>query len=168
MRARWGREWECIEHSFEKADKKNLRRSVVCADLEASVAYAGYALGLLEVVGRRVAALLSLPCIVHTELGHLSQAAALLAEIAYHAHTAALCTLDGSLQCEDEVGPTRADVSAEHVRPTTLVMHAHRHLSRLLLQLGNIAEEVHSNTAHRRQVRAACRVEHMFVLCGRR
>ena len=138
----------------------------MCADLKAGIPDACDALRLLEVVGGCVPALLALACVVDAELGDLAQRAALLPEVDDQPHAAPLSALHGALQREDEVRPTGADVGAEHVRAAALVVHAHGNLRRLLLQLGDVPEEVHGDTAHRRQVGVARAVEECGVLRG--
>ena len=82
----------------------------------------------LKVRLRSVTAILVLSCIIHSVLCNLAQRPPLLSEVAHHPDAAPLRTLNARLQCKHQIGSTRTNVSAKHVRPIALIVHSlHKH-----------------------------------------
>mmetsp|Transcript_5882 Transcript_5882/g.12842 ORF Transcript_5882/g.12842 Transcript_5882/m.12842 type:complete len:208 (-) Transcript_5882:987-1610(-) len=130
--------------------------------LEAHVLYTSYHLGALEVVLRRVAALLPLACIVDHELGHLAQRAPLLPVVNDDSRAAFLGGAHALLDAVKQVGPARADVGAEDVGAVALVVHAD---GERLVWVGDgsvVAEDERGRAADGRQEDGEVRARHQL------
>src|SRR2546423_2871755 len=119
--------------------------------LEAHVAHSGDAFGAREVVGRTIAALLTLARIVDQELGDLAERATLLAIVDDETDTAGLCHLDRDLDAVCEVRSAGADVGPENVGAVAFVVHAAGERRQTVAELRRIAEAVDRGAADRRQ-----------------
>ena len=100
--------------------------------LEARVLNSGNLLRTIEIILRRITALLALPGIVDQVLGHLTEAAALLAVVDDQTGAATLSRLDGLFNRMREVGTARADVRPEDIRAVAFVVNAARQLNILV------------------------------------
>src|SRR6185503_9911125 len=107
---------------------------------ESRVLHAGNALGALEILRRRIAALLALACVVDQEFRDLAQRAAFLAVVDDDAEPAGLPGARALLDSVKQVGPAGANVGAEHVRAVALVVHAAGDLRSMIRQLLGVAE----------------------------
>ena len=109
--------------------QKGERAIKLTQSLEARVLNSGNLLRTIEIILRRITALLALSGVVDQVLGHLTEAAALLAVVDDQAGAATLSRLDGLLNRMREVGTARADVRSEDIRAIAFVVNAARQLN---------------------------------------
>ena len=130
--------------------------------LESGVLHAGDAFGALEILGRGIAAFLTLAGVIDQKLRDLAERAAFLAVVDDDAEPAGLACARAFLDAVNQIGTAGADIRTKHVGAVAFVMHAAGYPGGMIRQFADVAEQIGRRAADRRQKDLQIRPGHQF------